>query len=398
MNKTAVQIALSMILVAGMLPCLAEDEQTSLLSMVPHARTQKTAASAKARAKAKALASKKAGGKTAGKTAGKSGDKSGVKSGVKSAAPARKATAQTGDSTSESATGEAGQQEPEAPPPRSYYSSALEAAVKQYRANPSTQAYGQMLEALKATLSGAGAFRVQPASLVKDNPYLADFKPRVIETNGVRFWNFPRAAERTRALLQWLESKQQIVGTGRRKRVVTTTSMHLQELPLVSPINVRDAGLVFTKECGRHLILSGENEEGALLVQSYKLNDNVWQASPDYLGQIPAFLTTNVSGRVSFKGSDLVFNLGRMIQTTDSSGTRRLLSEAESATYKFWLKQGENGYVVTPTLSDEEAFSVVLQFMQAVQQSRPDQQKALLADARLASLPKYLGLQGSTCS
>ncbi|MBX9687967.1 MAG: hypothetical protein K2X27_14775, partial [Candidatus Obscuribacterales bacterium] len=271
---------------------------------------------------------------------------------------------------------------------------ALEQAAKQYKANPNSSTYSQLLSALKGLIASSGSLRISVPLIVKDNAYLNDLKPRVIETNSVRIWNFPRATERNRVLLQWLEQHQQIVGSGRHKKVVTSSTGHLQELTLSQSVNIKDAGILASKESGKHLILAGDSDTGSLLILPFKLGENGWQESPEFLAQIPSFLSNNVCGRIGFRGADLVFNIGKMIQSTDSNGVSRFLPEAESATYKFWLKSTDSGYVLAPSVLNEDAFSAVFQFMQAVQQSRSDTAKALLADSRTLSLPKYLGLQG----
>ena len=310
--------------------------------------------------------------------------------------PANASTA--ADLAPEAQNGAEGQPADAAAAPKSFYSPVLEQAVKQYRSAPSTYAYSQVLNALKNTLAAAGSFRLSPVILAKDNTYLNDFKPRVLEANGVRVWTFPKAPEKSRALLQWFDVHQQVVGVGRRKKVLTSTSMRFQEMSFAQDMNIKDAGIVATKETGRRLLLAGDLDDGSLGVRSFKMTEAGWQEEADFANQIPAFLTSNVCGRLGFRGSDLVFNVGKMIQITDSSGNKRFLPEAESATYKFLMKNTETGYQVTAAVPNEEPFTAVYQFMQAAAQSRTDVERALVADPKvssaLASLPKYLGLQG----
>lgn len=380
MDKFALRFAAATILISSnLMPSFAEDEQ-HYLSIVPRtgavlkqSSRQGTAAS-KTPAKAAATGTKPKAGASANQNNSKTDDSNAAEN------PAGAETNAEGAATTA---------------PRSFYSAPLEEAVKAYRGSPAPQTYSQMLDALKNTLAGAGAIKLSPAVLVKDNPYLADFKPRVIDTNGVRLWGFPKAPDRNRVLVQWYDTHQTIIGTGRRKRVVTSSAVRFQDLALAQPVNLKDAGMVSSKEGGRRLLLAGDADDGSLSVQAFKLGEAAgWVPSPEYLSQLPAFLTTNVTGRIGFRGADLIFNVGKMIQTTDSNGVKRFLPEAESATYKFLLKSTENGYVVVANVADEEAFSGVFQFMQAVQGGRLDQERALLIDDRLASLPKYLGLQG----
>ncbi|MBX9568106.1 MAG: hypothetical protein K2X77_04385 [Candidatus Obscuribacterales bacterium] len=283
-----------------------------------------------------------------------------------------------------------------APTVKSYYSAALDQAVRQYKSAPSDGTYGAVINALKTVLASPGGARLSPAILGKDNPYLSDFKPRVVDSGAVRLWSFPKAPERAHILLQWFDSHQQIVGAGRHKRVVTTTALRFQDFQLPSQINVKDAGIVSSKDAGKSLVLAGDNEDGSLWVSAYKLTEAGWQANPAFLSTLPAFLQNNVSGRLGFRGNDLVFNVGKMLLTTDSNGVKRWLPEAESANYRFLVKQTESGYVLHPSVPNEEAFVTVHDFMRALQQSRGDIMKSLLVDPHLASIPRYLGLQGKS--
>lgn len=366
----AFTLAIGVLPLLNVFPALAEDEQ-HYLSVVPRANAGFARPSSRAVSPARA---------------------------VKPALPARNPV-QTSPA-SKSADTDADASAPaetnsgtEPPAAKSFYSEALDQAVKQYKAAPGPGTYSSVLSALKTCLINAGALRLSPAILAKDNPSLVDFKPHVIDAGGVRIWNFPRSVDRSRALIQWFEEHQTVVGTGRRKKVFVSRSMRLQELPISQPLNIKDAGIVSNKD-GRHLILSGDGEDGSLCVRAYGFAENAWVESPAYLAQIPSFLTNNVCGRLTIRGGDLIFNIGKMIQLTDSNGIKRYLPEAESATYRFWLKSTDAGFVVAASVPNEDAFAAVYQFMQAAAQSRSDVEKALLSDSRLASLPKYLGLQG----
>jgi hypothetical protein len=385
MNRYTVLIALSFLTAVTAASVIAEDEQhyntvarrAVELGDETKLETTKIAAASTPSAAAKSPANSNANGSP--------------KPGSSAPSPGNASDSSGGDSTQNADS------EGVAPPTNThpFYSAALEQAVKQYRTSPDAASYGQLLEALKSILVGAGGLRVSPAVLLKDNPYIVDYKPKVIDTNGVRVWSFPKAPDHSRVLVQWSDVKQTIVGVGRRKHVVTSSSARFQQVTLTAPMLTRDAGIVSSKESGRHLVLAGDADDGSLSVQAFKLGENGWAPSPEFLGQMPAFLSNNLAGRISFRGSDLMYNVGKMIQTTDSNGVKRFLPEAESATYKFWLKSTDSGYAAVAAVPDEDAFSCVYQFMQAVQQSRIDVEKSLLVDDRLTSLPRYLGLQGS---
>ena len=282
------------------------------------------------------------------------------------------------------------------PVAKSYYSAALEHAVRQYKAAPSDVTYAAVINGLKSVLAGPGGARLSVAILAKDNPYLSDFKPRVVDAGAIRLWSFPKAPERAHVLLQWNDVHQQVVGVGRHKRVVNTSALRFQDFHLPATINVKDAGIANSKEAGKSLVLAGDNEDGSLWVSAYKMTEAGWQANPAFLASLPSFLQNNVSGRLGFRGNDLVFNVGKMLMTTDSNGVKRLLPEAESAHYRFLVKQTETGYVLSPSVPNEDAFVTVHDFMQALHNNRGDLFKTLLVDPHLASIPRYLGLQGKS--
>lgn len=246
-----------------------------------------------------------------------------------------------------------------------------------------------MLETLRQIL--AQTPRLSVAILVKDNPYLCDFRPLIIEAQAARIWTFPRAAERNHVLLQWTETKQQVVKVGRRQKVVTSTASRISHLTLPAALNVKEAGFV-GKEGGRKLVVAGDAEDGSLWLAAYYPTEAGWQPAVDDFASLPDFLRKNLCGHVGFRAGDMIFNVGRMVEAEDSAGNKRFLPEAESATYKFLVKQSESGYTVHPNVVNLEAFAVVGQFMQSVGAGRPD--KSLLVDPRLAAIPKYLALVG----
>lgn len=291
-------------------------------------------------------------------------------------------------------TGDAVPPEAVPPAPASLYSAALEQALQGYRAAPGASSFTHVLETLRPLLSQPGAMRYSVANLVKDNPLLGDLKPRVIESSGTRIWTFPRAPERNQILLQWIEKKEQVVQVGRRKRVDVKVFLHAQNFSLPAHVSAREAGFMVMKDEGRALVLSGDGGNGSLWLSALRAQEGGWHEVPGYFDALPQFLIKNVSGHIGFRGSDLLFNIARMVESTDASGNKILLPEAESATYKFWVKPVDAGFAIVPSIPDPEGFSTVVQFMTAVQQGRTDSTRPMLSDPRLASIPKYLGLHG----
>lgn len=277
----------------------------------------------------------------------------------------------------------------------SWFSPSVEQAVRQFKSNPTDISFSQILEALKPVLTHPSAFRSHAAVIIKDNPSLQEFKPRVIETSTVRVWTFPKSPQKNQVIIQWLDIKQSIVALPRhKKKTVATATVRAQTILLPEFVNIKDAGFIANKDGQRFLILSGEGEDGSLWVDGYSALEGVWTENPGYINSLPTILVKNVSGHITFRNPDMIFNVARMVQTVDSTGTPRSLPEAESSTYQFWLKLTDSGYFIVPNLPDEEAFRTVQQFVQAIQQGRSDIAKSLLSDARLVSIFKYLGLIG----
>ena len=212
MNRYTVRIALSVLAAASASSAFAEDEQHFSTVANPSAQQPMSTRIAAASSAGKPSSSSVAGPKTgSAPSPGNSSDGNGSDS------------TQSADNVSDTVA-------PTNTHP--FYSAALEQAVKQYRTSPDSASYGQLLDALKSVLVGAGGLRVSPAVLLKDNPYIVDYKPKVIDTNGVRVWSIPKAPDHSRVLVHWMDVKQQVVGFGRRKHVVTSSSARFQQLTL----------------------------------------------------------------------------------------------------------------------------------------------------------------------
>jgi len=141
------------------------------------------------------------------------------------------------------------------------------------------------------------------------------------------------------------------------------------------------------------LILVGSDKGTSLWLDSYKLNAGSFIESASWLESLPHFLTQNVSGKVTFRGADMIFSIARPV-VTGKFGTTLKVAEADSATYKFWLHQTEGGYILMPHLPDEDQFQVVRQFLEALAANRTDAAKALLVEPTIVSIPKYVKVQG----
>ncbi|MFN8657499.1 MAG: hypothetical protein U0105_14245 [Candidatus Obscuribacterales bacterium] len=274
--------------------------------------------------------------------------------------------------------------EPVTPP---LFSPPLAQAVAAYRANPQSQTFGEVLRVLKAILVSGPGQHASSQAIVKANPALAELGPKVVDAVEGRIWTFNKVTHDNEALVQWFEVKSQTVRV--RRKMVTTHSVttHFEGLRLPSGVILREARVIGSP---KQLILSGERQ-GALFLRSYTLQEGGgWREEEGRFATIPSFLTDNVSGKVTFKGADLVFVVARMPQKQTPGAPN--LPEADSSTYKFWLHYVDGKYAVYARVPSEEQYAVVYSFLQAMQNGQLELAKNFLADPKLASLPKYVGL------
>lgn len=299
-----------------------------------------------------------------------------------------------GDGLKAATVGSPGSQMPGSPAPAAtaepvtppLFSPPLAQAVVTYRANPQSQTFAEVLRVLKAILVSGPGQHASSQAIVKANPALAELAPKVVDAVEGRVWTFSKVTHDNEALVQWFEVKSQTVRV--RRKMVTTHSVttHFETLRLPAGVILREARVIGSP---KQLILSGERQ-GALFLRAYTLQEGVgWREEEGRFSSIPSFLTDNVSGKVTFKGADLVFVVARMPQK--QAGVPNL-PEADSSTYKFWLHYMDGKYAVYARVPSEEQYAIVYSFLQAMQNGQLELAKNFLADPKLVSLPKYVGL------
>ena len=309
---------------------------------------------------------------------------------IKKTAPVKKTVdAATPEVSPESAASS----ETNEPPAPSAASVALTETFARYKANPSPEGFAEVVRTFKAFLGQNG--KISAAALIKSNPTLGDMGAKAINASGGRVWIFQRVPAANLAVVQWADTKANITFVGRRhrtKKVTYTSTWHTQEVSVPQNVALKDARVMSSL-----LVLVGDERGTSLWLRAFRPTENGWVESPSHFDSIPSFLRNNVSGKIGFRGPDLIFNVARVVPSKVESGTGpSTLPEAESSTYKFLLHLTENGYVLDTRLPEEEQFGIVRQFMDAVASSRTDIAKSLLADPKLLSIPKYVGIRGKT--
>jgi hypothetical protein len=268
-------------------------------------------------------------------------------------------------------------------------------AYSAYRANPGTATYGAVVQAFKQLLAQAGA-KTPAAALIKANPALSDLGARAVDAGAGRVWIFTRALDTHQIVLQWADVKPIVTYVGRRhrtKKVSYATTWRVGSMSLPPTVALNEARVVGSSEGTHSLILVGVDKGSSLWLRRYQQSNGGWVEAPGQFDSIPAFLMNDVSGKVAFRGPDLIFTVGRVVSAKEE-GSPSNLPEAPSSTYRFWLHLGENGYVLMPHLPDEQQFYTVRQFLEAIANGRTDVARSLLSDQRLLSIPKYVGLKG----
>ncbi len=276
-------------------------------------------------------------------------------------------------------------------------SQALLQAAALYKASPGTATFSEVLRQLKAALNEASLVKAPAQSVIKANPVLGELGVKVFEAGPGRIFAFPKVCFCREIIVQWVESRAEIsfVGRHHRKKVTYVTCSKLQSLLLPEAVRLKDGRIVAGKDGQRVLILCGESKGTSMWLGAYQAEGGLWRERPDYFDSIPAFLTKNVSGKVTFRDADLLFTVARVVPAaTVAAGVNTgALPESDSSTYKFWLALTESGYALESHLADEEPYRIVYQFLQAFQQGKTDSARAYLTESKLLSIPKYLGLR-----
>jgi hypothetical protein len=269
--------------------------------------------------------------------------------------------------------------------------SPLQMAVDAYREGGASSSFSEVLKQAQQLITSQPAG--QPAAAtIKSNPALLQIGARAIDAGAGKVWLFNRITDCHQALVEWQENKSTITYTGKRhkiKHVHVTLSRHAAWLDYPDNILLAQAHL-----SGSLAILVGSDHGASLWIKTFRLINGRFAQTQTQLDSIPAFLTSNMSGSVGFRGADLLLSVAPVVKDSTLGQTQRL-PEAESCTYRFWLHLTADGYQLMRRLPDEDQFLTVKSFLACLSGNRTEQAKELLVDEKLLSIPKYVGIKGA---
>ncbi len=238
------------------------------------------------------------------------------------------------------------------------------------------------------------------------------------DAGSVKIWSFPKIAESEQLLVMWQDSVARAplrVGKrgGRlRKPLPPAIISRLEVISCLSGTAITSARLIpFSSsvsqsssnsgsypssyqgsvkgESGKALILLGsERKTGGPWLQGYKLLGARWVIAPELFSAVPPFLIQNLTGKVSFNGNNLIISLG----ATQSSPNKGGDNQSSGGDYKIALIFTGDHYALDQKGGADPATTVAMQFVSAIESGRLDLVKGWLTDAKLASIPGYLGL------
>lgn len=271
----------------------------------------------------------------------------------------------------------------------------LQQAGMALQAAPNAQSFAQFMQVLRGMLAQPGMNKMPAAAIIKTNPVLTQLGVKVIDAGAGRVWTFPRINYTREVIVQWFDTKAVTTFVGRRhriKRVSYTSIARIQNMILPVSVNLKEARIIGGDEGARFLVLVGDEGGSQLWLHAFKSVDGGWVDSPDHFASIPSFLTSNVSGKVAFRGTDMIFSIGRVVPAEGTQSTQ--LPEADSSTYRFLLKLTDTGYQLQRHVPDVAQFGTVRAFLEALANNRTDIARAMLADSKLLSIPRYVGVRG----
>ena len=270
-------------------------------------------------------------------------------------------------------------------------------AYAAYKADPNPIAFNEVLHTFKNLLVDPIWLKQSGSAIIKHNPALIELGAKAIDAGGGRVFTFSRVNHSGEIIVQWVDQHPVTTIVGRRRKIKKITYVphwRIQSLYLPPNVHVTSARVSGT-EAARILTLVGDENGNSLWLHAFRRQDGVWKETASSLDSIPSFLVQNVSGKVAFRGSDLIFTVARLphMQLSGNGANQRALPESDASTYIFLLRLTENGYVLEHRLPDEEHYRIVYHFLQAIAHAHTDVAKSLLVDSKLVSIPRYIGLQ-----
>jgi len=294
-------------------------------------------------------------------------------------------------------------------PAVSNFIEAAEASLRAYQSAKDAEHWQKFFQDFKEVVSHAVQSHEDLSSVLKRIKGVNDLAIAFADGGSVKIWSFPKAAESEQLLVFWQEAVARTpVHVGRRggrvrKSLPPLIVSRLEAIncpsgSLISSarlIALSGSGATKSSEFGRALILLGsERKTGGVLLQGYKLSSGRWIAAPELFSGAPPFLIQNLTGSVSFSGNNLIIGLG----TVQSTTTKGADNQSAGGEYKISLVFMGDHYALDQKSGGDPATTVAMQFVSAIQEGRVDLVKGWLADAKLASIPGYLGLYSRNAS
>lgn len=300
-------------------------------------------------------------------------------------------------------------------------SAALTQAINNFKSHIDEATWQPVVQAIKTALSEPSFVKASPQAILLGNPLLKELGVRIIDGQNIRAVVFPDVIPAKEVLVQWRDIKAPAHKGG--ASVATTNGITIVNIP--SGIVVRDVHYYLPAAAPhgkattqaepvarpvKMLVVAGnQRQSGNVFVQAYKVvASSASQGTPstislaehpEALSNVPGFLIQNVTGKAAFSGNDLVLTIWgsqptpyKLADKADQADKALKLPGSESTAYKVVLKYAGGKYQLEGRAVEDSPYNVVCQFLQALQEGKVELAKCWLADPRLVSIPKYLGL------
>jgi hypothetical protein len=274
-------------------------------------------------------------------------------------------------------------------------SAGLAGAIASYRSHPDATTWQQVWKELHALLTMPQVMHASAGGILHANPALTDIGAKAVDAEfGSRVWAFPKITECQSVLVQYQipsgPGTKKVIGRGKHRKVIIEPppmTTRFQALNLPSTVLFKDAQILKStarqiKSDVRALVLVGNDRiGGSIWISAFRISEGGLSEDTNALSLVPPYLVQNIAGNPGFAGNDLVLTL----PGANASGP-------QSSGYKILLKFIDGKFSMEGQSADQGPSMVVMQFVQALEQNRPDMARVWLTDPKLISIPKYAGL------
>lgn len=303
--------------------------------------------------------------------------------------------------------------QPAAQPPTVLISN-LAHAIDDFKSSPSDTTWAPVVAFLQSLLNDPQATQADLSKLQTYVPQLSQLGLKVFDAGQARVWSFPQITQSHEIIVEWHEIKAAKPVSGAKSSVKSVTA-HTQVInlpdvliadakvvnvpskdqPVVSAVKAGKAAKTIAKQTtsaakipgAKFLVLTGNDKTSKTVWwSSFKYTTNGWTPASDLLANVPASLMNSVQGKVGLSGSDLVVTVTPSVNQSTSYG------KPDTSTYKLVFHLSGGKYVMEGKPVDESIHSVIFQFIRAEREGRLELAKTWVADPKLASIPKYIGL------